>query len=153
LPQSQGESAPNVGEFASKVGEESAPKVGESNFGDSSGALFSMYFKAAEEEDNKMADRWQKDAEGLLIFVSPRVGIRVSLCITWSNIDWFILCCRRCAAFRVTPEPNPQQSRYLFILSWKHLSGSRRPECNTPVHPCAYIQATSVFSSEICHLG
>jgi len=46
---------------------------GESNFGDSSGALFSMYSKAAEEEDNKMADQWQKDADGILIFVSPRV--------------------------------------------------------------------------------
>jgi hypothetical protein len=31
-----------------------------------------MYSKAAEEEDNKMAERWQKDAEGVLIFVSLR---------------------------------------------------------------------------------
>ncbi|KAF8476363.1 hypothetical protein DFH94DRAFT_109574 [Russula ochroleuca] len=27
-----------------------------------------MYSKTAEEEDNKMADRWQKDADGILIF-------------------------------------------------------------------------------------
>jgi hypothetical protein len=84
-----------------------------------------MYSKTAEEEDNKMADRWQKDADGILIFVSPRVGIRISLCIIWNNIDWFILC-RRCrAAFRVTPELDPQQSGYLFILSRKHLWDSR----------------------------
>ncbi|KAH9998211.1 hypothetical protein BJV77DRAFT_740606 [Russula vinacea] len=40
----------------------------ESIFGDSSGPLFSIYSKAAEEEDNKMVERWQKDADGILIF-------------------------------------------------------------------------------------
>jgi len=29
-----------------------------------------MYLKMAEAEDNKMTERWQKDAEGILIFVS-----------------------------------------------------------------------------------
>jgi hypothetical protein len=29
-----------------------------------------MYSKLAEEDDNKMAERWQKDAEGIIIFVS-----------------------------------------------------------------------------------
>jgi hypothetical protein len=48
---------------------------GESNFGDSSGPLFSIYSKAAEEEDNKMVERWQKDADGILIFVSHCVGL------------------------------------------------------------------------------
>ena len=31
-----------------------------------------MYSVAAEEEDNKMVERWQKDADGILIFVSPQ---------------------------------------------------------------------------------
>ncbi|KAN0105393.1 hypothetical protein V8E52_011060, partial [Russula decolorans] len=44
------------------------PLQRESNFGDSSGPLFSMYSKAAEDEDNKMVERWQKDAEGILFF-------------------------------------------------------------------------------------
>ncbi|KAH9978304.1 hypothetical protein BJV74DRAFT_143291 [Russula compacta] len=44
------------------------PSQGGSNFGDSSGPLFSMYSKFAEEEDNKMTDRWTKDADGILIF-------------------------------------------------------------------------------------
>ena len=56
------------------------PQV-ESNFGDSSEPLFSMYTKAAEDEDNKMVERWQRDADGILIFVSPRLGIRIVLCI------------------------------------------------------------------------
>ena len=50
------------------------PLQAESIFGDSSGSLFSIYTKAAEEEDNKMVERWQKDADGILIFVSPRVA-------------------------------------------------------------------------------
>jgi hypothetical protein len=32
-----------------------------------------MYVKMAEQEDNKLADRWQKDADGILIFVSSPV--------------------------------------------------------------------------------
>ena len=56
------------------------PSQGESNFGDSSGQLFSIYSKVVEEEDNKMVESWQKDADGILIFVSP-VCIRVSLCM------------------------------------------------------------------------
>jgi hypothetical protein len=44
------------------------------NFGDSSGALFSMYSKTAETDDNTLAKRWQKDADGILIFVGHHVG-------------------------------------------------------------------------------
>ena len=55
------------------------PLQGGSNLGDSSGPLFSIYSKAAEEEDKKMVEQWQKDAEGILIFVSHRVHIRLSL--------------------------------------------------------------------------
>ena len=95
-----------------------------------------MYSKAAEEEDKKMADRWQQDADGILIFVSPCGGIRISLCIIWNTIDWLILC-RRCSAARcVCTEPDPQRSGYLFILSPKHLWNSRRPDCNARIHPC-----------------
>jgi hypothetical protein len=49
----------------------SQPSKGKFAFGDSSGRLFSIYSKAAKEEDDKMVERWQKDAEGILIFVSP----------------------------------------------------------------------------------
>jgi hypothetical protein len=43
---------------------------GETKFGDSSWPLFSIYSKNAEEEDIKMAERWQKDADGIILFVS-----------------------------------------------------------------------------------
>ena len=42
---------------------------GQSSFGDSSWTLFSIYSKAAEEEEDKIVERWQKDANGFLIFV------------------------------------------------------------------------------------
>ena len=65
---------------------------GGSNFGDSSGKLFSIYSKAAEEEDKKMVEQWQKDAEGILIFVSPRFSIRPFLHVNWNTTDRSILC-------------------------------------------------------------
>ena len=42
---------------------------GESNFGDSSAPLFTTYTKISVEEDKEMAERWQKDADGIIIFV------------------------------------------------------------------------------------
>jgi hypothetical protein len=47
------------------------PSQRESNFGDSSGKLFSMYSNVSKDEDDKMVERWQKDADAILIFVSP----------------------------------------------------------------------------------
>ncbi|KAH9995066.1 hypothetical protein BJV77DRAFT_269202 [Russula vinacea] len=44
------------------------PSREESSLGDSSGQLFSTYSKTAEEEDNKNAERWKSDADGILIF-------------------------------------------------------------------------------------
>jgi len=34
-----------------------------------------MYLTIAEEEDNKTTERWQKDADVMLIFVSPCFAI------------------------------------------------------------------------------
>ena len=50
------------------------------NFGDGSEPLFSIYSNTAEKEDNKMAERWQRDAQGILIFVSPHVAFRIAPC-------------------------------------------------------------------------
>jgi hypothetical protein len=47
-----------------------------SNFVDGSGPIFSMYLERAKEEDEKMAENWKADADGILIFVrlSPFLG-------------------------------------------------------------------------------
>jgi len=46
---------------------------GESDSQDALRLLFSTYLKITEEEYNKTAERWIKDADVILIFVSPRV--------------------------------------------------------------------------------
>jgi len=56
----------------------SPPLQGQSNLDASSRPIFSMYSEMAQEEDNKMTERWQKDADGILIFVSPRVVIHTA---------------------------------------------------------------------------
>ncbi|KAH9970197.1 hypothetical protein BGW80DRAFT_1461471 [Lactifluus volemus] len=48
--------------------EKNQSSQGQANFNDSSGPLFDMYVKMTEKEDEKMAKRWQKDADGILIF-------------------------------------------------------------------------------------
>ncbi|KAN0116055.1 hypothetical protein V8E52_006361, partial [Russula decolorans] len=53
---------------SSTLNEPSQPSGEAPSSGDSSGLLFSIYSKAAEEEDTKMVERWQKDADGILIF-------------------------------------------------------------------------------------
>ena len=131
----------------------SQPSQVESRFGDSSGPLFSIYSKAAEDEDNKMVERWQKDADGILIFVSLCFAIHMALYINSSAVDWSIFC-RSCRTpFHDHRGPETKQSGYLRILSWEHLSGSCRPECNTCFHPFPFRQTTPILSSEICHLG
>ena len=55
----------------------SCPPQEECDLGDISGSIYSQYSKLAEEEDNNMAKRCQKDADGILIFVSPRFVIRI----------------------------------------------------------------------------
>ena len=108
---------------------------GESSFGDSSGPFFSIYSKVAEEEDRKMVERWQKDADGILIFVSTHVDIYAASRIYRNTIDRSILCCCCCAPCRDRPGPEAKQSGYLCILSWEYLRVARRPERNTRIHP------------------
>ena len=61
------------------------PHDGESKFGDSSGPLFSLYSEIAEKEDEKKTDRWQKDADAILIFVSDLLAVLIALYITCST--------------------------------------------------------------------
>ena len=120
------------------------PLQGESKFGDSSGPLFSIYSKAAEEEDNKLVKRWQKDADGILIFVRPCVYIHIYFHRNWNTVDRSILCRSRRSPCCYRPGSEAEQSGHLRILPWQHLSGSRRPECNTLIHSFPYRQTTPI---------
>ena len=60
-----------------------------SNFADGSWRIFSMYLERAKEEDEKIAESWQADANGILVFVRPSPNIVPR--INSPFIDWFIL--------------------------------------------------------------
>ena len=49
-----------------------------------------MYSKKAEEEDNKMTERWRNDANVILIFVRRRPNIRSAAPTNQNTIDRFI---------------------------------------------------------------
>ena len=93
-----------------------------STFGDSSRRLFSLYSEIATEEDDKKIDRWQKDADGILVFVSHYLEILAAICIDWNTIDRFILCCCRWDAGHVHRRPKTRPSGDLRILSREYVS-------------------------------
>ena len=126
---------------------------GESNSGEGSGLLFSVYSKAAKDVDKNMAEHWQKDAEGIVIFVSPGVHIHTSSHINRNALDRSILCRSLCPSCYFRPGPETKQSGYLGILPWQHLSGPGRPERNTLIHSFPSRKAAPILSSEICGLG
>ena len=45
----------------------------ELDYGDSSWPLYSMYSKIAQQDDNMLAERCQRDTNGTMVFVSPHV--------------------------------------------------------------------------------
>src|SRR6266851_1829241 len=51
----------------------SAQAQEEPTYGDSSGPLFKIYSKSAEERDIRVFERWQKEADGIIFFVRPKV--------------------------------------------------------------------------------
>jgi hypothetical protein len=79
LPAAPGLSSPNSDNYVADGQLNQEPQE-ETNFGDSSGPLFTMYAKIAQEEDDKMAESWQKDADGIIIFVRPGVLFFTTTC-------------------------------------------------------------------------
>ena len=57
----------------------SRPSLEDPHFGDSSGPLVSMYSKITEEADNRGADRCQRDAEAILVFVSLLISFHTAV--------------------------------------------------------------------------
>jgi hypothetical protein len=72
------------------------------NHSDSSGPVFSMYSKIAAEEDDKTAERWKADAEGILIFVRLRDSFNL-ITHQLTFIDRPVLRCRRDFSHLVAP--------------------------------------------------
>ena len=123
-------------------------QIESSTLGDSSGMLFSLYSEIATEEDDKKIERWQKDADGILVFVSYYVGILTAICIHSDNIDWFILCFCRCAAGGDHPRHKTKPPGHLRLLSREHL-----PSLFPYEHFGHPLLSDAVLSSEIRRLG
>jgi len=129
----------------------SQPPVEGSNFGDSSGPIFSLYSNITKKEDDKLAERWQKNADGILIFVSPCINVHTTARISWIILDRFILRFSRRTTCRIRPGPQTEFSRHFRILPREYLSGSRRPERCVRLFSCR--PTPSVLSSDTCCLG
>jgi hypothetical protein len=82
-----------------------------SNFSDGSWRIFSMYLERAKEEDEKTAESWQADANGILVFV--RLSSNPVLRANSSIIDWFILRCCRVFDLGVNSGHSAEPTRHL----------------------------------------
>jgi hypothetical protein len=116
-----------------------------------------LYSEIAEAEDNKMTERWQKDADAILIFVRDHVSILISMYINCSTADRsiFCYCFRATCGERPRYKTQPSGQLRCDILSRKHLSDSRqlKHHCTTHIHSFDSHYTGAVLSSEVRHLG
>ena len=78
-----------------------------------------------EREDDKTAERWQRDAQVILIFVSSYFPPTLLHTSTGNLSDHLVLCRHRGIPHRVYSRPQAKHARHLRILSREHLSDSR----------------------------
>ena len=82
-----------------------------------------------EREDDKTAERWQKDAQVILIFVSPYFPSTLLHTPTGNLLDRLVICRHRGIPHRVHSRHQAKHAGRLRVLSREHLSDSRRPQC------------------------
>ncbi|KAI0247168.1 hypothetical protein BJV78DRAFT_1364357 [Lactifluus subvellereus] len=86
---------------------------------DSSRPIFSMYQRMAEEEDNKMVERCQKDADSIIIFTglfSAAVAALISVTV-------------------VDPKHNPQDTSAFYLENMYKLQVLANPNISRPFIP------------------
>jgi len=98
----------------------------EPDYDDGSWPLFSMYSRVTAGEDDNLARRWQKDAQGIMLFVSPYERLQTTQRVNLKTIDWFIRYHRRGIACSNDPGPQAKPSGHHCILSPEHLPALRR---------------------------
>ena len=76
-----------------------------------------MYREIAEEEDDKMAERWQKDAKVIIIFVSSHLTFDITSHIKSTYIDRVVLCCSCGIGRGDGPRSQTKLTGYFRILS------------------------------------
>ena len=127
-------------------------QLGESDFSDGSGLLFSMYLERAEEEDVKRAESWKGDADGMLVFVGRRLHLQCRYDI--ENVDWFVLCCRCGIARSDRPGYSAKLARHFCLLSRKHTSATCPVEWYPNSHPIHLAQSCcAIHAAYFSRLG
>jgi hypothetical protein len=77
-----------------------------------------MYSKIAEEEDTKIAERWQKDTEGIIIFVCPSVSSMTVMRANWEDTQTGLFSAVVATMIAVSIQdlkPNPQEISAFYI--------------------------------------
>ncbi|KAI0299130.1 hypothetical protein B0F90DRAFT_634541 [Multifurca ochricompacta] len=107
---------------------------GESTFADSSGPIFSMYLNLAKDEDEKMAERWTADADGILIFTGLfSAGVAALLAVSIQDIRPNSQDTSAFYLQSITKSfPMPAQLKHLLLSLWL---------------------VPGILSTEICSLG
>ncbi|KAH9057273.1 hypothetical protein EDB87DRAFT_1686554 [Lactarius vividus] len=96
---------------------------GMSNFVDGSGPIFSMYLEMASEEDEKVAEGWKADADGILIFTGLFSAAVASL-ISVSIQDI---------------RPNPQDTSNFYLANiYQAIADPNRPNTSLPSSPPSF---------------
>jgi Family of unknown function (DUF6535) len=103
-------------------------------FADSSGPIFSMYSHMVEGEDSKMAKRWQKDADGVLIFVGiSALSFRGSSPIEILQTGLFSATVSVLLAVTVLDfKPNPQDTSAFYLKNIYQLQVLANPTILPP---------------------
>ncbi|KAF8471355.1 hypothetical protein DFH94DRAFT_608825, partial [Russula ochroleuca] len=92
---------------------------------------FSIYSKFAEEEDNKMTERWQKDADGILIFAGLFSAVVATLLsVTISDL-------------KPSPQPQSQGISEFYLKNICRFLSHQNESCESPP---SLISDSSTFS-------
>ncbi|KAH9972279.1 hypothetical protein BGW80DRAFT_1459898 [Lactifluus volemus] len=104
--------------------------------GDSSGPLFSLYHEMTDEEDKMRAERWQKDADGILVFTGLfSVAVTALIAVTVQDL-----------------KENPQDRsafflEHLYALQFGESSNGTRPSSAAEITPFSVPLFTNVVNA------
>ena len=68
-----------------------------------------------------MVERWQKDADGIVIFVRPKVTFHFVMCQFESSTERSIFRRRRYTRRHINSRPPAQPTGYVRFLSWENV--------------------------------
>jgi hypothetical protein len=93
---------------------------------DKSGALFSMYLERADDDDNKVTERWNKECGAILIFVGILANWRSNKTplLMLNIVDWSFLSSSRSSSCRFCLGSSAESTRYDSDLRRKYLSST-----------------------------